>query len=103
MASAATASAPFDCGAVAADCAHTASLPDKLPGEGAPDAAGCPEDDVERLSVRIRHRSRTTNGSSASPAGESKEPFAAAVPPGFGVPTDDVHEWETRPRELFHL
>jgi Antibiotic biosynthesis monooxygenase len=34
---------------------------------------------------------------------QSKEAFAAAVPPGFGVPTDDVHEWETRPRELFHL
>jgi hypothetical protein len=26
-----------------------------------------------------------------------KEAFAAAAPPGFGVPTDDVHEWETRP------
>ena len=34
---------------------------------------------------------------------ESKEAFLAAVPPGFGVPTSEVHEWETRPRELFHL
>jgi hypothetical protein len=34
---------------------------------------------------------------------ESKEAFAAAVPPGFGVQTNDVHEWETRPREVFHL
>jgi hypothetical protein len=28
---------------------------------------------------------------------ESKEAFAAAIPPGFGVPTDDVHEWERDP------
>jgi hypothetical protein len=34
---------------------------------------------------------------------ESKEAFLASVSPGFGVPTDDVHEWETRPRELLHL
>jgi Antibiotic biosynthesis monooxygenase len=34
---------------------------------------------------------------------ESQEAFLAAVPPGFGVPTRDVHEWETRPREIFHL
>jgi Antibiotic biosynthesis monooxygenase len=34
---------------------------------------------------------------------ESQEAFLAAVPPGFGVSTSDVHEWETRPREVFHL
>ena len=34
---------------------------------------------------------------------DSKEAFLAAVPPGFGAPTSDVDEWETRPRELFHL
>jgi hypothetical protein len=34
---------------------------------------------------------------------ESKDAFLAAVPPGFGVQTSDVHEWETRPREIFHL
>ena len=33
----------------------------------------------------------------------SKEAFLAAVPPGFGVASDDVHAWETRPREIFHL
>ncbi len=34
---------------------------------------------------------------------ESKEAFLAAVAPGFGVPTDNVHEWETRPRQIFYL
>jgi hypothetical protein len=34
---------------------------------------------------------------------ESKEAFLAAVAPGFGGPTSDVHEWETRPRVLLHL
>lgn len=34
---------------------------------------------------------------------DSKDAFVGAVPPGFGVPTSEVHEWETRPRELFHL
>ncbi len=33
----------------------------------------------------------------------SREAFHAAVPPGVGVPSDEIHEWETRPRELFHL
>ena len=33
----------------------------------------------------------------------SKETFLAAVPPGFGNATDETHEWETRPREVFHL
>ena len=34
---------------------------------------------------------------------QSRADFEAAVPPGMGTPTDDIHEWETRPRELFHL
>ena len=34
---------------------------------------------------------------------ESREAFLAAVPPGFGQPSSDVHEWETRPREPFHI
>ena len=34
---------------------------------------------------------------------ESREAFLEAVPLGFGAPTTEVHEWETRPREIFHL
>ncbi|HET7016586.1 MAG TPA: hypothetical protein VFI65_21870 [Streptosporangiaceae bacterium] len=33
---------------------------------------------------------------------ESREAFDAAMP-GSGVPNDTIHEWETRPREYFHL
>ena len=33
---------------------------------------------------------------------ESREAFEAAMP-GSGVPNDTIHEWETRPREYFHL
>jgi hypothetical protein len=34
---------------------------------------------------------------------ESKEAFLAAVPPGFGEPSDEIHDGETRPRERFHF
>lgn len=33
---------------------------------------------------------------------ESREAFDAAMP-GSGVPSDTVHEWESRPRDYFHL
>lgn len=33
----------------------------------------------------------------------SQEAFLAAAPPGVGTPTADIHQWETRPRQLFHL
>ena len=33
---------------------------------------------------------------------QSRQAFDAAMP-GSGVPNDVVHEWETRPREYFHL
>jgi hypothetical protein len=34
---------------------------------------------------------------------ESRETFLAAVPPGFGEPSSNVHEWETQPREPFQI
>lgn len=34
---------------------------------------------------------------------ESQEAFIAATPPGFGQPSDTVHDWETKPRQKFHL
>jgi len=33
----------------------------------------------------------------------SKQDFFAARPPGMAAPAATVHEWETRPREVFHL
>jgi hypothetical protein len=33
---------------------------------------------------------------------QSREAFEAAMP-GSGVPGDTIHEWESRPREYFHL
>ncbi|MEV4757877.1 antibiotic biosynthesis monooxygenase [Micromonospora sp. NPDC049559] len=34
---------------------------------------------------------------------ESEAAFRAAVPPGFGEPSDEIPEGETRPREKFLL
>jgi hypothetical protein len=34
---------------------------------------------------------------------DSRAAFRAAAPPGFGAPSAEVHDWETRPREQFHL
>lgn len=33
---------------------------------------------------------------------ESRADFEAAMP-GSGIPNDTVHDWESRPREYFHL
>jgi heme-degrading monooxygenase HmoA len=34
---------------------------------------------------------------------ESRDAYVAAAPPGFGSPSEEIHEGETRPRQVFHL